>query len=93
MDGAKHSSVFILRREPQVLRLSKGAYPVVQANCLRCHGSQFQMIRLATTTERKCWDCHGNIHTAVHSLSASPRTLRPQLPSAGLDWMKEGKKP
>jgi hypothetical protein len=65
----------------------------VQANCLRCHDDQLQMIRLAATTERKCWDCHQSTHTAVHSLSASPRTLRPQLPSAGLDWMKKGKKP
>ena len=87
-DGMRHSAVFTLRAEPQVLELSRGAVPVVQTNCLRCHSNQFAMVRLAEVSERECWDCHGNIHGKVHSLSASPEVLRPQLPSAGLDWMK-----
>jgi len=89
-DGLKHSAVFTLRIEPQVLRLSEGAVPVVQANCLRCHADRFLMIRLADVEERRCWDCHTNIHGRVHSLSASPEVLRPQLPDAGLNWMKKG---
>lgn len=89
-DGMKHSAVFTLRAEPQVLRLSKGAVPVVQANCVRCHGKQMAMIRLAGVTERPCWDCHSNIHGEVRSLSASPEVLRPQLPEAGFNWMKKG---
>ena len=36
-DGMKHSYVFTMRTEPQVLSLSEAAIPVVQANCLRCH--------------------------------------------------------
>jgi cytochrome c nitrite reductase small subunit len=91
-DGMKHSAVFTLRTEPQVLQLSQGAIPVVQANCLRCHSNQFAMIRLAGVTERRCWDCHTNIHGHVQSLSASPEVLRPQLPDAGLNWMKKGLK-
>ncbi len=87
-DGIKHSTVFIMRTEPQVLVLSKTAQPVVQANCLRCHSNQLQMVRLAGTSERKCWDCHSNIHGEARSLSASPQVLRPKLPDAGLDWMK-----
>ena len=89
MDGTKHATIFTPRKEPQVLRLSKIAAPVVQANCMRCHHDQFQMIRLAGPGERKCWDCHNNVHGEVHSLSASPRELRPALPSAGLQWMKK----
>jgi len=89
-DGAKHSYVFTMRGEPQVLELSSGAVPVVQANCVRCHSAQVSMIRLATTQERQCCDCHQNIHGSVRSLSASPSMLRPGLPSAGLDWMKKG---
>lgn len=89
-DGLKHSYVFTLRLEPQVLRLSPGAVPVVQENCLRCHSEQLSMIRLAGAGERKCWDCHENTHGAVQSLSASPSVLRPQIPSAGLPWMKRG---
>ena len=132
-DGVKHSYVFTMRKEPQVLRLSARAAPVVQANCVRCHSHQLVMVRgegvsplavpgsprhkgkmpsprdptianpstgsggaLCSTmppggsSERRCWDCHQNIHGEVRSLSASPVPLRPGLPDAGLDWMKTG---
>jgi len=88
MDGSKHMTVFMMRREPQVFRLSQSAVPVVQANCIRCHADQFMMIRLAAASERVCWDCHTNVHGTEHSLSSSPEVLRPRLPDAGLDWMK-----
>jgi len=87
-DGIRHSYVFTMRNEPQVLGLSRGAVPVVQANCTRCHADLLSMVRLAGATERRCWDCHTNIHGEVRSLSASPSMLRPGLPAAGLDWMK-----
>ena len=90
MDGLKHSYVFTLRREPQVLNLSEHAVTVVQANCVRCHADQLAMIRLAASDERTCWDCHTNIHGPVRSLSSSPHVLRPKLPDAGLEWMKKG---
>jgi cytochrome c nitrite reductase small subunit len=83
-DGMKHSYVFTVGAEPQVLKLSQAAEPVVQANCVRCHAGTFAMIRLGGREERKCWDCHSNIHSKVHGLSASPRMLRPKLPDAGL---------
>ena len=89
-DGMKHSYVFTMKQEPQVMELSAGAVPVVQANCVGCHHEQLTMIRLATTSERRCWDCHQNIHGSVRSLSATPAALRPGLPDAGLDWMKKG---
>jgi cytochrome c nitrite reductase small subunit len=89
-DGLKHSYVFTLRAEPQVLELSNAAVPVVQTNCVHCHSEQLMMVRLASTLERRCWDCHQNIHGAVRSLSASPAELRPGLPDAGLDWMEKG---
>jgi len=82
-DGMKHSAVFTVGAEPQVLRLSAAAEPVVQANCVRCHAEALTMIRLAGSKERTCWDCHGTIHSDVHGLSASPRVLRPKLPDAG----------
>jgi len=77
-DGMKHSYVFTAGAEPQVLRLSNGAKPVVQANCLRCHADKFVMIRLADSRQRHCWDCHHTMHGSVHGLSASPRALRPK---------------
>jgi len=88
-DGMKHSYVFTMRAEPQVLELSDRAVPVVQTNCIRCHSDQLLMVRLASSEERRCWDCHQNIHGSVRSLSASPVELRPGLPAAGLDWMKK----
>ncbi|MBM4018288.1 MAG: cytochrome c nitrite reductase small subunit [Planctomycetes bacterium] len=91
-DGGRHSYVFTLRREPQVLRLSRGAEPVIQANCLRCHGDLVAMTRPAAGG-RRCWDCHMNIHGRSRSLSSSPAALRPRLPPAGLDWMKKGLPP
>ncbi len=72
--------MFTFRLEPQVLRLSKGAVPVIQENCLRCHADQFQMVRLVETSERRCWDCHQNIHGEVISLAGTP--------SAGLECFK-----
>lgn len=89
-DGMKHSYVFTLRAEPQVLELSAPAVPVVQSNCVRCHSDLLAMVRLASSPERRCWDCHENIHGSVRSLSTSPSMLRPALPDAGLDWMKKG---
>ncbi|MGB2823906.1 MAG: cytochrome c nitrite reductase small subunit [Phycisphaerae bacterium] len=92
-DGMKHAAVFTMRTEPQVLRLSDRAVPVVQANCLRCHAEQFAMSRLAASSERRCWDCHSNIHGEARSLSASPNVLRPRLDAAGLDWMRKEAQP
>jgi cytochrome c nitrite reductase small subunit len=89
-DGLKHSYVFTRRSEPQVLNLSAPAVPVIQSNCLRCHSGQLMMVRLASSRERRCWDCHQGIHGKVRSLSASPTTLRPRVPEAGLEWMKKG---
>jgi cytochrome c nitrite reductase small subunit len=83
-DGLRHSYVFTLHKEPQVLRLSSRAVPVVQANCLRCHDDRIAMIRLSASSERRCWDCHNNIHGAVRSLSSSSNVLRLPLRDAGL---------
>jgi cytochrome c nitrite reductase small subunit len=88
-DGTRHSYVYTMRTEPQVLRLSRGAEPVVEANCLRCHGELVAMTSLSSGG-RHCWDCHTNTHGHVQSLSSSPEALRPRLPSAGLEWMKKG---
>jgi cytochrome c nitrite reductase small subunit len=91
-DGLKHSYVFTMRKEPQVLELSAWAVPVVQANCVRCHSQQVMMIEAAAVAQRHCWDCHQGVHGKARSLSASPTALRPGLPDAGLDWMKKGDK-
>ena len=88
LDGTKHSAVFAFRAEPQVLSLSGIARPVVQANCLRCHGNVMQMVPLEGPGQRTCWDCHTNIHGKARSLSASPVERRPRLPDAGWPMRK-----
>lgn len=87
-DGLKHSYVFTMRTEPQVLKLSKGAVPVVQSNCVRCHNHQLSMVKLETSAGKKCWDCHNNTHGSVMSLSSSPSQLRPALPKSGIEFQK-----
>jgi hypothetical protein len=49
-----------------------------------------EMVRLADSSGRKCWDCHNNIHGSVHGLSASPAELRPKLPQAGVSVTHKG---
>ncbi len=88
-DGMRHSYVFTLRNEPQVLELSEGAIPVIQSNCVRCHTRQVSMIRLASSDERTCWDCHTNVHGPYRSLSASPREMVPKLPPAGFKLFQD----
>jgi cytochrome c nitrite reductase small subunit len=92
-DGLYHSYVFTTRTEPQVLHLSRGAVPVIQSNCQRCHGSLLSMVRMTESSERTCWDCHDGIHGSTRSLSASPPTMRPKLPPAGLPLPKRSPKP
>jgi len=89
-DGLRHSYVFTFRLEPQVLDLSKGAKPVLQDNCVRCHTQIMQTVHLPDSSQRKCWDCHNNIHSSVHGLSSSPAQLRPELPRAGLHSVRKG---
>jgi cytochrome c nitrite reductase small subunit len=93
MDGARHSAIFTLRKEPEVLRLNSAAVTVVESNCIRCHANQFYMVRLAESSERPCWSCH-SIHGQVRSLSASPFSMHPSLPKAGILGDSElGQKP
>lgn len=84
-DGLKHASIFTARLEPQVIRLSSGAVPVVQENCVRCHIDVVHPTALAATEEQRlCWDCHRDVpHGRVRSLSATPRDMQPELPLIG----------
>jgi cytochrome c nitrite reductase small subunit len=90
-DGLRHSAWFTLRLEPEVLRLSGPAVPVVAENCRRCHLERMLEVaarrpgQAAGWRERPCWDCHRETpHGRVLSLSSAPRARRPPLPAAGL---------
>jgi cytochrome c nitrite reductase small subunit len=84
-DGLWHATVFTMRWEPQVIRLSKGAVPVVEANCRRCHKAVVEDVALAAHDrgDLRCWDCHREVpHGASRSLSATLGVFQPQLPEA-----------
>ena len=81
-DGLRHAAVFTLRREPQVIRLSDGAAPVVEENCRRCHGPTIEEVAVAQHArgDLRCWECHRETpHGSVRSLSAVPGVFQPRL--------------
>ncbi|MEI8371324.1 MAG: cytochrome c nitrite reductase small subunit [Planctomycetota bacterium] len=85
-DGLWHSTVFTAGWEPQVIRISERAKPVVQANCQRCHSHVVEEVAVSVhgaDPNRHCWDCHRETpHGAVRSLSAAPTVFQPRLPDA-----------
>lgn len=82
-DGLRHATVFTLRWEPQVIRLSAQAVEVVENNCRRCHGEIVAEVsaRQHGPGDLRCWDCHREVpHGRVRSLSAAPAVFQPELP-------------
>lgn len=96
-DGLRHARVFTMRNEPQVLRIETRGTRVVQENCIYCHQEMVEMTRLvefsgkvpAEDERTRCWDCHRDVpHGTVRSLSSSPFSLVPRLPSVTPEWLK-----
>jgi cytochrome c nitrite reductase small subunit len=82
-DGLWHATVFTMHWEPQVIRISKGAIPVVEANCRRCHEDVVAATDLSVhqSGDLRCWDCHREVpHGRVRSQAAGPSQFRPSLP-------------
>ncbi len=96
-DGLWHATVFTMRWEPEVIRLSAAAVPVVEENCRRCHAAVVHETSLAAASEeRRCWDCHRDVpHGTVRSQSAGPAVFRPALPAWNDPWgsMRVGGRP
>jgi len=85
-DGLWHATVFTMRWEPQVIRLSDRAVPVVEENCRRCHRAAIEEVSLSAPSsgEPRCWDCHREVpHGTARSLSAASDVFRPQLGPVG----------
>jgi len=83
-DGIYHSAIFTLHLEPQVIRLSQAAIPVVEENCRRCHSHVIEEVSLKEHAkgDLRCWDCHREVpHGRTRSLSSSPGVMQPELPS------------
>lgn len=89
-DGLRHSVIFTARAEPQAMRLSRAAVPVVHGNCIRCHEQTVMSIEVPRAEDQPCWHCHSNVpHGDVRSLSSTPGARRPDLPRAG--WFRAGR--
>lgn len=83
-DGLWHATVFTMRWEPQTIRLSAGAVPVVENNCRRCHAATIADAALAAhqSGDLRCWACHREVpHGSVRSLSSTPEVFQPRLPT------------
>lgn len=90
-DGLRHSTLFTLRAEPQVIKAKEEAKEVIQENCIRCH--QDQVFRVAgdvhSAGDRKCIECHREVpHGRVNSLSSAPNAAVPSLDALGKDLPK-----
>jgi cytochrome c nitrite reductase small subunit len=79
-DGLRHSALFTLRRERQVIQAIPASRAVIQANCIRCHLPAINDVSPDHSFERSCIDCHREVpHGRVHSLSATPNAAVPPL--------------
>ena len=97
-DGIRHSTIFTIRGEPQVIKIHEEGANVVQANCERCHNQLNEKVKtlgmdLATRNHgagKLCWDCHREVpHGRVNSRSSVPDARVPTLSSPTPDWLEE----
>ncbi len=96
-DGMRHSTIFTLRAEPQVIFIKSEGKAVVQQNCLRCHEKLLTtdqrlmgMGYINNGQKRNCTDCHKHVpHGRVNSLSSTPFARVPLPVSPVPAWLKK----
>jgi cytochrome c nitrite reductase small subunit len=97
-DGFRHSTIFTLRREPQVIRIHAAGQRVVQENCVRCHEPLIHKVQLDRVpgddvhheVGMRCWDCHRETpHGRVNSLASVPYEQVPLPGPATPGWLRE----
>ncbi len=92
-DGLRHSTIFTLRLEEQVIKIKSAGIDVVQENCKRCHSSFIDHTFLITEKsdeEKKCWSCHSETpHGTVSSLSSFPNVRVPGPKPVFPEWINE----
>ena len=96
-DGLRHSAMFTLRLEPQVIFIKEAGKEEVHKNCIRCHKELLTDSRLLAWTdethlyrmERDCRDCHRETpHGRVNSLSSVPYARVPLPEAVAPEWIK-----
>lgn len=95
-DGGRHSLLFTLRKERQVITAIEESKEVIQENCLRCHGDLLSEVGapIGHASDRSCVECHREVpHGRVHSLSSTPNAAVPPLSPVMPEWMGRRNKP
>ncbi len=96
-DGLRHSTLFTLRMERQVIRILEPGARVVQNNCIRCHEQLLVDPKLEASVAmyrgvregRRCIECHKEVpHGRVNSLSSVPHARVPFLESPVPEWLR-----
>jgi cytochrome c nitrite reductase small subunit len=99
-DGLRHSYVFTLRNEPQVIYIHRAGKKVVQENCMRCHNDLIVDYKTGRYTDlynknrmnRNCNECHKEVaHGRGNSLSSVPNARVPLMKSAVPSFLKKKK--
>ncbi len=91
-DGIRHSTLFTLRKEKQVIQSIPESREVIQKNCLRCHGSLVSEVAgsVHSASNRLCTECHRETpHGRVHSLSSTPNAAVPPQPAVLIDDLEK----
>lgn len=97
MDGLRHSTMFTLRLEPQVIHIKPAGANAVHNNCVRCHEQLIRDFRVEASSPmhkairegRRCVECHREVpHGRVNSLSSVPFARVPIPESPVPTWMK-----
>ncbi len=100
-DGLRHSTLFTLRMERQVIRILEPGARVVQNNCIRCHEKLLVDPKLEASVAmyrevregKRCIDCHQEVpHGRVNSLSSVPFARVPLLESPVPEWLRKDSK-
>jgi len=96
-DGLRHSAMFTLRLEPQVIHIKDAGREVVEENCERCHDHLLGYYHSTGSgrenedneeEEVMCWSCHREVpHGKVSSLSSFPNARVPKLSPVLPDWL------
>lgn len=95
-DGSRHATLFTLRMEDQVIRITEPSMKVVQMNCVRCHEHVNDRVHTKVTLKqiqhgegKLCWECHREVpHGRVNSLSSVPNA-KSQLETPNIPtWLR-----
>jgi cytochrome c nitrite reductase small subunit len=98
-DGMRHSTIFTMRAEPQVIFIKEAGQKVVKENCIRCHTALLADNKMAAINsgfstmrkDRPCWECHREVpHGRVNSLSSVPYARVPLPESPVPEWINTG---